>query len=82
MIPAGWSSRSPLGVRRLVEHGFDPSAPGETPLVAARRELAEETGLDPAAVLDRSVPVDRDVQWNGHARLDRMVGSEVAARPG
>ncbi|WP_435612247.1 NUDIX domain-containing protein [Streptomyces sp. bgisy159] len=28
---------------------------GETPLVTARRERAEETGLDPAAVLDRSV---------------------------
>ncbi|MFJ8648632.1 NUDIX hydrolase [Streptomyces sp. NPDC093546] len=39
--------------------------PGETPFAAARRELAEETGLDPAAVLDRSVPVDRDVWWNG-----------------
>ncbi|MEU9234082.1 NUDIX hydrolase [Streptomyces subrutilus] len=38
---------------------------GETPLVAARRELVEETGLDPAAVLDRSVPVERDVWWNG-----------------
>ncbi|MGP4112873.1 NUDIX hydrolase [Streptomyces sp. 4N509B] len=39
--------------------------PGESPLAAARRELAEETGLDPGAVLDRSVPVDRDVWWNG-----------------
>ncbi|MER6677276.1 NUDIX domain-containing protein [Streptomyces sp. NPDC000983] len=39
--------------------------PGETPLVAARRELAEETGLDPSAVLDRWVLVDRDVRWNG-----------------
>ncbi len=46
--------------------------PGETPLVAARRELAEETGLDPAAVLDRSVPVDRDVRWNGK----RYIGAE------
>ncbi|MEV8017386.1 NUDIX domain-containing protein [Streptomyces sp. NPDC086554] len=46
--------------------------PGETPLMAARRELAEETGLDPAAVLDRSVPVDRDVQWNGK----RYIGTE------
>ncbi|MET8685788.1 NUDIX domain-containing protein [Streptomyces sp. NPDC004732] len=39
--------------------------PGETPLLAARRELAEETGLDPSAVLEGSVPVDRDVYWNG-----------------
>ncbi|WP_272933161.1 NUDIX hydrolase [Streptomyces nojiriensis] len=46
--------------------------PGETPLIAARRELAEETGLDPAAVLDRSVPVERDVRWNGK----RYVGAE------
>ncbi|MFH8370613.1 NUDIX hydrolase [Streptomyces sp. NPDC018031] len=45
---------------------------GETPLAAARRELAEETGLDPAAVHDRSVPVDRDVRWNGK----RYVGTE------
>ncbi|MFI7366717.1 NUDIX hydrolase [Streptomyces sp. NPDC050149] len=46
--------------------------PGETPLVAARRELAEETGLDPAAVLDRWVPVDRDVRWRGK----RYTGAE------
>lgn len=46
--------------------------PGETPLAAARRELVEETGLDPAAVLDRSVPVQRDVRWNGK----RYVGPE------
>jgi 8-oxo-dGTP pyrophosphatase MutT (NUDIX family) len=45
---------------------------GETPLVAARRELAEETGLDPTAVLERSVLVDRDVRWNGK----RYVGTE------
>ncbi|MEU6104088.1 NUDIX hydrolase [Streptomyces flaveolus] len=45
---------------------------GETPLEAARRELAEETGLDPAAVLERSVPVERDVRWKGV----RFVGSE------
>ncbi|WP_308066926.1 NUDIX hydrolase [Streptomyces solaniscabiei] len=45
---------------------------GETPLEAARRELAEETGLDPAAVLERSVPVERDVRWKG----TRFVGSE------
>ncbi|MGW7072865.1 NUDIX hydrolase [Streptomyces sp. NPDC054855] len=46
--------------------------PGETPLMAARRELAEETGLDPTAVLDQSVLVDRDVQWNGK----RYTGTE------
>lgn len=46
--------------------------PGETPLTAARRELAEETGLDPSAVLDRSVPVERDVWWNGK----RYIGTE------
>ncbi|MFE1314601.1 NUDIX hydrolase [Streptomyces sp. NPDC058755] len=46
--------------------------PGETALEAARRELAEETGLDPAAVTDRSVPVERDVWWNGK----RHTGSE------
>jgi 8-oxo-dGTP pyrophosphatase MutT (NUDIX family) len=46
--------------------------PGETPLDAARRELAEETGLDPSAVLDRSVPVPRDVHWKGK----HYVGSE------
>ncbi|MFC9289830.1 NUDIX domain-containing protein, partial [Streptomyces sp. NPDC057052] len=46
--------------------------PGGTPLEAARREPAEETGLDPAAVAGRSVPVDRDVWWNGR----RYVGTE------
>ncbi|WP_282702273.1 NUDIX domain-containing protein [Streptomyces sp. CC219B] len=46
--------------------------PGETPLIAARRELVEETGLDPAAVRDRSVSVERDVWWNGK----RFVGAE------
>lgn len=45
---------------------------GETPLAAARRELAEETGLDPAAIGDRSVLVERDCRWNGR----RFIGSE------
>ncbi|MET7401412.1 NUDIX domain-containing protein [Dactylosporangium sp. NPDC005572] len=46
--------------------------PGETPLQAARRELVEETGLDPAAVGERFVAVERDVRWNGK----RFVGEE------
>ena len=46
--------------------------PGETHLQAARRELAEETGLDPAAVLDRSVVVERDFVWKGR----RFIGPE------
>jgi 8-oxo-dGTP pyrophosphatase MutT (NUDIX family) len=45
---------------------------GESPLEAAKRELAEETGLDPVNVRDYSVPVERDVRWNGR----RLVGSE------
>lgn len=64
--------RDPLGGAHLWEPPGGGVEPGETPLTAARRELAEETGLDPAAVLDRSVPVDRDLWWNGR----RYVGTE------
>ncbi|MEV0616943.1 NUDIX domain-containing protein [Nonomuraea sp. NPDC050404] len=39
--------------------------PGESLLAAARRELAEETGLPGSAVLDRFVEVDRDFWWLG-----------------
>jgi 8-oxo-dGTP pyrophosphatase MutT (NUDIX family) len=39
--------------------------PGESPIDAARRELHEETGLPPDAVLDRSIVVQRDFRWNG-----------------
>jgi len=39
--------------------------PGESPIEAARRELHEETGLPPHAVLDRSIVVQRDFRWNG-----------------
>jgi 8-oxo-dGTP pyrophosphatase MutT (NUDIX family) len=46
--------------------------PGESPLDAARRELAEETGFDPAAVGEHYVDVERDVLWNGK----RFVGPE------
>ena len=65
--------RDPVDGNHLWEPPGGGIEPGETPLAAARRELAEETGLDPAAVLDRSVPVDRDVRWNGK----RYVGTEL-----
>nr|WP_055510325.1 NUDIX domain-containing protein [Nonomuraea pusilla] len=39
--------------------------PGESPIEAARRELAEETGLDAGAVLDGPVSVERDFTWLG-----------------
>jgi 8-oxo-dGTP pyrophosphatase MutT (NUDIX family) len=46
--------------------------PGESPWEAARRELVEETGLDPTAIGERWLPVERDVKWNGK----RFVGPE------
>jgi 8-oxo-dGTP pyrophosphatase MutT (NUDIX family) len=46
--------------------------PGESTLGAARRELVEETGLDPAAIVDGSVMVPRDSTWDGR----RIVGPE------
>ncbi|MBG0561182.1 NUDIX hydrolase [Actinoplanes aureus] len=39
--------------------------PGETPLETARRELAEETGLDPAAIGREFVDVHRETWWKG-----------------
>jgi 8-oxo-dGTP pyrophosphatase MutT (NUDIX family) len=45
---------------------------GETPYDAARRELTEETGLDPGAIVDRPLAVPRDTIWNGR----RFVGPE------
>ncbi len=45
---------------------------GETPLEAARRELIEETGLDPAAIAPASIVVSRDSIWNGA----RFIGQE------
>ena len=45
---------------------------GESPVDAARRELVEETGLDPDAVENRSLDVARDAWWKGR----RHVGIE------
>ncbi|GAA1787959.1 hypothetical protein GCM10009682_07530 [Luedemannella flava] len=47
--------------------------PGESPLQAARRELTEETGLDPASIVDRPVAVPRDTVWNNK----RHIGDEL-----
>ena len=45
---------------------------GETPYGAARRELTEETGLDPDAIVDAPIVVERDTVWNGR----RFIGPE------
>jgi 8-oxo-dGTP pyrophosphatase MutT (NUDIX family) len=45
---------------------------GESPFRAARRELVEETGLDPDSIVDSPLIVARDTTWKGK----RYVGSE------
>jgi 8-oxo-dGTP pyrophosphatase MutT (NUDIX family) len=42
------------------------------PYEAARRELTEETGLDPTAIVDQPVVVQRGTRWNGR----RFIGPE------
>ena len=59
--------------------------PGESFLAAARRELAEETGLDPAPVRGPSVTVPRDFRWKGQhftGPEEFFLARYATARPG
>jgi 8-oxo-dGTP pyrophosphatase MutT (NUDIX family) len=78
--------RDPMGERVFWEPPGGGLDPGESALQAARRELHEETGLPGDAVLDISVPVQRDFIWHGvHYRkvepfyLARFTGTPSAA---
>ncbi|MFI1769823.1 NUDIX domain-containing protein [Streptomyces sp. NPDC020800] len=53
--------------------------PGESPLDAARRELAEETGLPAHSVVDHYITVARDFAWFGTPcpRVERFFAAVV-----
>ncbi|WP_326643176.1 NUDIX domain-containing protein [Streptosporangium sp. NBC_01755] len=75
--------RDTVGGRRLWEPPGGGMDPGEPPLDAARRELAEETGLPGEAVVDRWVPVRRDFHWLGvhYAKTERFYLARFEGTP-
>jgi 8-oxo-dGTP pyrophosphatase MutT (NUDIX family) len=57
--------RDPHDGSRLWEPPGGGIDPGESPLETARRELVEETGLDPAVIHPDFLVVERDTMWKG-----------------
>nr|GID83382.1 RNA pyrophosphohydrolase [Actinoplanes derwentensis] len=66
---SGWvlllNWEDPVSGERLWEPPGGGIDPGETPWQAARRELAEETGLDASLVGERFADVERGSVWKG-----------------